>query len=175
MKRILCSHWLPERARWAYRSRSGFPALVPHARESFLFRHIINSSLTMLVRSTIGLFQFCDFIELDLFSVHKNAEKNLANIQQSWSHAPGLAIRELKQRRRRKCSGFILAKQQLCTWITLFCTFLSRRCTTTTWKCLISRFVENRNTRQQLPFSFLELLYSPLEFNSKTNCQHLTN
>ena len=56
----------------------------------------------MLVRSTIGLFQFCDFIELDLVSVHKNAEKNLANIQRSWSHALGLAIRELEQRRRQR-------------------------------------------------------------------------
>ena len=34
----------------------------------------------MLVWSTIGLFQFCDFIELDLVSVHKKAEKKLANI-----------------------------------------------------------------------------------------------
>ena len=30
-------------------------------------------------------------------------------------------------------------KQQLCTCITLFCTFLCRRCTTTTWNFLISR------------------------------------
>ena len=29
--------------------------------------------------------------------------------------------------------------QQLCTCITLFCTFLYRRCTTTTWNFLISR------------------------------------
>ena len=29
-----------------------------------------------------------------------------------------------------------LAKQQICTCIKLFCTFLWRRCTTTTWKCL---------------------------------------
>ena len=56
-----------------------------------------------------------------------------------------------------------------------FCTFLSRRCTTTTWKCLISRSVENGNTRQQLSFSFPKLWYNPLEFNSKTICQHLTN
>ena len=45
----------------------------------------------MLVWSTIGLFQFCDFIELDLVSVHKKAEKKLANVQRSWSHSPGLA------------------------------------------------------------------------------------
>ena len=46
--------------------------------------------------------------------------------------------RELKQRRRRrqrerqKSNRFWLAKQQLCTCITLFCTFLHRHCTTTT-------------------------------------------
>ena len=59
--------------------------------------------------------------------------------------------RELKQRRRRrrrerqKSYRFILAKQQLCTCITLFCTLLWRRCTTTTWKRLISRFVKDKN------------------------------
>ena len=48
-----------------------------------------------------------------------------------------------------------------------FCTFLCRRRTTTTWNCLISRFVENGNTRQQLSFSFHELWYSPLEIKFK--------
>ena len=56
-----------------------------------------------------------------------------------------------------------------------FCTFLCRHCTTTTWKCLISRFVENANTRQQLYFSFAKLWYSLSEFNSRKNCKHLTN
>ena len=51
----------------------------------------------------------------------------------------------------------------------------SRRCTTTTWKCLISRFVEDVNTRQQLSYSFPGLWYCPLEFHSKKSCQHLTN
>ena len=91
-----------------------------------------------------------------------------------------LYIKELKQRRRRrqrerqKSNWFRLAKQQLCTCITLFCTFLCRRCTTTTWKCLISRFVEDVKTRQRLSFSFPELWYSLLEFNSRKICQHLT-
>ena len=66
-------------------------------------------------------------------------------------------------------------QQQLRTCISLFCTFLSRRCTTTTQKCLISCFVEDGNTRPKLSFSFPELWYSPLEFNSKKRCQHLTN
>ena len=83
--------------------------------------------------------------------------------------------RKLKQRRRRrrqqelqKGNRFRLVKQQLCKCITLFCTFLCRLCTTTRWKCLNSCFVEDRNTRQQLSFSFPELWHSPLEFNSKT-------
>ena len=48
-----------------------------------------------------------------------------------------------------------------------FCTFLCRRYTTPWWKCLISRFVENVNTRQRLASSFSELRYSLLELNSK--------
>ena len=68
-----------------------------------------------------------------------------------------------------------MAKQQLYTCITLFCTFLCRHCTTTTWKYLILRFVEDVNTRQGLSFSFPELWYSLLEFNSRENCQHLMN
>ena len=75
--------------------------------------------------------------------------------------------RRRRQRERRKSNRFRLAKQQLCTFIKLLCTFLCRHCTTTTWKCLISRFVENANTRQQLYFSFAELWYSLLEFNSR--------
>ena len=77
----------------------------------------------------------------------------------------------------KKAIGLYLAKQQLCTCITLFCTFLCRRCTTTTWKCLISRCVEDVNTRDK-DFLFLwdpELRYSLLEFNSRKICQHLTN
>ena len=49
---------------------------------------------------------------------------------------------------------FRLGKQQLCVCTTLLCTFLSRCCKTTMWKCLFSRFVEDGNTRQQLSFSF---------------------
>ena len=75
--------------------------------------------------------------------------------------------RRLRQQERQKSNRFRQAKQQLCTCITLFCTFLCRRCTTTTWNCLISRFVEDGNKRQQLSFSFPELWCSPLEFNSK--------
>ena len=88
-----------------------------------------------------------------------------------WCHR--WVIRELNIRRRRrqrkqpKSNRFRLAKPQLCTCITLFCTFLCRRCTSTTWKCQISRFVEDGNTRQQLSFSFPERWYSPLESTPK--------
>ena len=41
------------------------------------------------------------------------------------------------KRTANKATG-LLVKQQLCTCITLFCTFLSRGCTTATWNFLIS-------------------------------------
>ena len=47
-----------------------------------------------------------------------------------------------------------------------FCTLLCRHCRTTTWNCLISRFVEDVNTRQLLSFSFSWTRSSLQEFNS---------
>ena len=69
--------------------------------------------------------------------------------------------------KKTKKKRFRLTKQQLCKCITLFCTFLCLHGTTTTWKYLISRLVEDLKTRQRLYFSFPELLYSLLEFNSE--------
>ena len=57
----------------------------------------------------------------------------------------------------KKAIGLDWQNNNSCTCITLFCTYFSRRCTTTVGKCLISRFVEDGNTRQQLSFSFPEL------------------
>ena len=54
--------------------------------------------------------------------------------------------------------------------ITLFCTFLCRRCTTTTWNCRSNfTFCRGREDKTALNFLFFfpELWYSPLEFNSK--------
>ena len=75
--------------------------------------------------------------------------------------------------RTGKNNVFRLAKQQLCSCIMLFCTFICHCCMITMWKCLNSRFVENVNTRRWLSFSFPELWYSLLEFNSTKICQHL--
>ena len=46
------------------------------------------------------------------------------------------------------------AKQQLCTYIAILCTFLCLHCTTTTGKCLISRFVKDVNMQAMTKFSF---------------------
>ena len=58
-----------------------------------------------------------------------------------------------------------------------FCTFLCRCWTTITLRniCLISRFVKDVNTTHWLSFSFPELWYSLLEFNSRKLFQHLKN
>ena len=82
---------------------------------------------------------------------------------------PHELITELKQRRQRrqrerqKCTRFRLAKQQLCTCIKLFCTLLNRLCTTTTWKCLISRFLEDGN------FSWTLIQYFRIQLQLQIN------
>ena len=77
--------------------------------------------------------------------------------------------------RTAKINRLRLAKQPLCMCITL-CTFLRRHRTFTTWNFLISRFVEDVNTRQRISFfSFSELRYSLLELNSRENCQNMTS
>ena len=56
------------------------------ARKSPLFGRIINTSLTKLVRSRwldIGFALFSVFIDLNIFSVPKDAENKLANIRLS--------------------------------------------------------------------------------------------
>ena len=76
---------------------------------------------------------------------------------------------EVKARSRKLGSceeAPILAKQQLRTCISLFCTFLCCRCMTTTWNFLISRCVEDVNPGR-LPFSLPELRCGLLDFNSK--------
>ena len=66
-----------------------------------------------------------------------------------------------------KSNRFRLAKQQFCTCIPLFCTFLCHRCTPKAWNFLFSRFVEDVSTKQQFSFPFPELRYSPWEINSR--------
>ena len=89
----------------------------------------------------------------------------------SWTEAFAQVIRELwrrrRQRGRQKCNRFRLAKQQLCTWIMLFCTFLYRPCTATTWKCLIASFMEEVNKRRRICFSLSKLECGPQEINSR--------
>ena len=75
--------------------------------------------------------------------------------------------RRRRQRGRQKSGCFRLAKQQLCTRITLFCTFLCRICTTTTWNCLILLFREEVNKRRRT-YSLSKLEYGSYKFNSRS-------
>ena len=82
----------------------------------------------------------------------------------------------LPQRERQK-KTLISDVKVWCTCITLFSvfyTFLCRFCTTTTWKCLISRFMKNVNKQRRNFISLSEHGYSPLEFNSRRIGQFLT-
>ena len=55
-----------------------------------------------------------------------------------------------------------------------FCTLLCRHCTTTTWKCPISRFMEDVAKRRRIFLSFSKLGCGPQEINSRKIRLHLT-
>ena len=55
-----------------------------------------------------------------------------------------------------------------------FFTFLCRHCTTTTWKCLVSRWTEEVHKRRRNFLSLSELGYDSLEFNFRRVRLHLT-
>ena len=80
--------------------------------------------------------------------------------------------RRRRQRERQKTTGLDWQNNNSTH---ASCTFLCRRWTTATWNCPFSRFVDDVNTRQRLYFSFPQLRYSPLEFNSRKSRQQLTN
>ena len=71
-----------------------------------------------------------------------------ANREQQWQRRQG---------KRQKSNRFRSAKEQLFMCI-FSCAFLYifRHCMTSTLNCVISRFVEDGNTRQQLSFPFLQ-------------------
>ena len=104
-----------------------------------------------------------------LFNTEENCDVMVPRSQKFLDHNN----RELKRRQRRrqrerqKSNKFMLAKQQLCTSITPFCTFLSRRSTTMTWNFLILgvRFINYVNTTQ---FFFLFLNLNTVLSNSSS-------
>ena len=55
-----------------------------------------------------------------------------------------------------------------------FCTFLCRRCTTTTWKCVIFRFMEVVNKRRRIFLSLPKFECSSQEINSREIHLYLT-
>ena len=86
-------------------------------------------------------------------------------------------IRELKKRRRQrvrqKAIGLGWQNNNFARASRFFCSFLCRHCMSTTWLCLISRFLGDVNTSQKLPFSFPGLWYSQF-YNSTTKKQKKT-
>ena len=124
--------------------------LQGNLKTSFLSDRIRTAYTVQAIGTTAGPFSKCCDMFSENFTLTTDGGKSIDSLV--------MAVRELKQRRwqcqqeRQKSKRFRQAKQQICTWVMLFCTFLCRQCTTTTWKCLISCFVEDVNTRRRLVF-----------------------
>ena len=101
-----------------------------------LFSHQLNSknkNSPVLLFKTMFRFWNC-FLSLVCYNGWQGW--TWIEIWKSWPSVPCL--------QRHQKNIMVRAKKQLCTCITLFCTFLSRCCTTATWNFLISgaRFIE---------------------------------
>ena len=133
-------------------------------------------------------------IQLQKVRLHLTKWWSWNNRDENWKKANSLLCgifvvvadrnkRELKQRPRRRQRGrqksnmFRLAKQQLCTCMTflLYISSPSLHDYDAKRPIIISSFMVDVNKRQRFSFSFRELRYSPLEFNSWKNRQQLTN
>ena len=88
---------------------------------------------------------------------------------ESWAPPPGLLLAKGNYSNEDndgnenviKATALLEKKKQICTCIKLFCTILCRPCTTTTLKCLISRFLEDVNKRLRIFFVLLNLCTVP--------------
>ena len=75
----------------------------------------------------------------------------------------------LRQRERQKSNRFV-KQNNFARASRFFCLFLCRHCTTTTWKCLISCFMEDVNKRQRIFFLlFLNWNTVPKKSNPKNS------
>ena len=78
MNQIARCDWLPKRARWSYFVPSGLPNVS--CEKKFPEIQIVIPFWTKLFGTRwldIGLVLFCEFMDLDSFSVHKHAIKGL--------------------------------------------------------------------------------------------------
>ena len=79
-----------------------------------------------------------------------------------------------RQRERQKKTIGLISKTTTSHVYLCFWTFLSCFCTTTTWKCLIWRFMEDVNKQRRNFISLSELGYGPLKFSFRRVRLHLT-
>ena len=101
-------------------------------------------------------------------SDHVTRNASVARINREFNNDDGNVKR---QRERQKKQYVYWARHLVCTCIIPLCTLLCRYgCTTTTWKCLISRFVKNVNKRRRNFLPLFKLECGPHEIKAREGC-----
>ena len=109
------------------------------------------------VHTNPGIFGNAFFIPICDRSPGKQFPNNSVSVSGFFRELKQRAGRWRRQREQETSKKVQISKTTTFMCITLVRTFLCRRCTTTTWKYIISRFVEDLNTRQRFSFSLPEL------------------
>ena len=96
----------------------------------------------------------CDKLKNEPPIERRSVTSHYHGIRISGRQQQGAKQRQRQWELQKKQQVYIyLAKQQLCTCITLFCTFPSRRCTTATWNFLYVPALGSRWTQHNFFFS----------------------
>ena len=106
-----------------------------------------------------------DTSTFDCLSIHGTQKAHFVQVLGFERTSDFKIQRRGRQRERHKDNRFNKQNNNFARTSHFFCTFLSRFCTNTTWKCLISRFMENANKQRRNLNSGFELKYGPLKFN----------
>ena len=118
----------------------------------------------------------CPLVTMEWFI---SQELKISKVQTPWSLRSSLnrdfkVQRRGRQRERQKNNRFYTQNNN-CARASRFFVYFLARYTTTSWKGLISRFMEDINKQRRNFISLFELGYGPWEFNSRRVPLHLTS
>ena len=123
---------------------TGSPGLETRGVNARQWRHCPNMGLLLTPMVKYGKIREAniEFVKFSNIAWHYEFVAESVSLRSSAASLKQNMKVNKRQRERQTGERFILAKQ-LCTCITLFCTFPSRRYTTSTWNFPISRFMED--------------------------------
>ena len=155
--------------------QNDFRRKVKDAKMSSFFIWFPNTHLTLIS----FVFSLWIINEFEKKTSNKSHQRTLNKISTWWFFSAGISLGTLRSKdadgnENVKNNWFNKQNSNFARASRYFCTFLLCSCTTTTWKYLIWRFMEDVNKQRRNFISLSELGYGPLKFSFRRVHLHLT-